>query len=330
MAPVNQSPRQSPTGPLGLDPVVAGTACCVISALGYTGSNICMRNLAQPENVGHAMWAVCNKEVVTVAVMGPWLLWQAFRRKSVVPSYRVLGLLVAVGLAVQLGANTGVQWAFGQVGLAVTVPAIFAVLLTASAVLGLVFLGERVSRRSAAAIGTLLFSLVLLGLAAAAAGKSTAIASSLTAVLGIAAACGAGAIYAVLTITIRHAATGVTPIGTIVFVTTFMGVLTLGPLSARLLGTETLLSTTPQEFAWMYAAGTLNLIAFLAITKGLELTTVVHANVLNASQVTMAAVAGMMLFNEPLTGWLIAGACLTIMGVLMIDRPAERDVDLHA
>jgi len=111
-----------------------------------------------------------------------------------------------------------------------------------------------------------------------------------------------------------------------------MGVLTLGPLSLGMLGTERLLSTSPEEFGWMYAAGTLNLIAFLAITKGLELTTVVHANVLNASQVAMAAVAGMMIFDEPLTAWLIAGVSLTIVGVMMIDRPSNGDrvADQHA
>ena len=81
-----------------------------------------------------------------------------------------------------------------------------------------------------------------------------------------------------------------------------------------------------------WRSGTLNLIAFLGITKGLQLTTVVHANVLNASQVAMAAMAGHFIFSEPLTGWLIGGVLLTIVGVVMIDRPEahDRDADQHA
>ena len=81
----------------------------------------------------------------------------------------------------------------------------------------------------------------------------------------------------------------------------------------------------------MLAAGTLNLIGFLGITKGLELTTVVRANLLNASQVAMAAVAGTLLFGEPFTRWLFAGVCLTIVGVVLIDRPnrGHRDADQH-
>jgi len=139
-------------------------------------------------------------------------------------------------------------------------------------------------------------------------------------------------IYAVLTITIRHNVTAATPMAVVVFITTLMGVITLGPLSLWRLGAERLLDTSPQEAAWMLAAGTLNLIAFLAITKGLQLTTVVHANVLNASQVAMAAFAGLLFFDEPFTLWLALGVGLTIVGVAAIDRPEETDqyADLHA
>ncbi|MHC4177066.1 MAG: EamA family transporter, partial [Planctomycetota bacterium] len=275
---------------------------------------------------------VCNKELVTVVAVGPWLLYRALRRLPTFPSRRVLITLVLVGLAVQLGANTGVQWAFGVVGLAVVVPAIFGVMLTASAVMGRVLLGERVSRRSAGAIALLLGALAFLSLAAWTAGnKVSAESGPLLIALGIAAACMAGAIYAVLTITIRRAATGTTPVSAIVFLTTLMGILSLGPLSIQLLGTEELLGTPPGQLAWMYAAGTLNLIAFLAITKGLQLTTVVHANVLNATQVAMAAIAGVAIFAEPQTFWLLGGVAMTILGVVLIDRPddGDRDADRH-
>jgi drug/metabolite transporter (DMT)-like permease len=229
-------------------------------------------------------------------------------------------------------------------------------MLTASALLGLGFLGERVSRRSILAIGLLLAALVLLGAATCATGPagvagggaerlagaelaggslkldpSHSLSGPMLLALGIAAPCLAGAIYAVLTTTIRHAVTSAVPIGTIVFITTLMGVLSLGPLSAYRLGARQLLATPPEQIAWMAAAGTLNLIAFLAITKGLHLTTVVHANVLNASQVAIAAVAGTLLFAEPLTPWLLAGVALTILGVVLIDPPeqSDRHVDQH-
>jgi len=320
-----------PTSFLGLSPVVAGTACCAVSAVGYTAANACMRQL-NGLGVDH-MWAVCNKELITVVVVGPWLAWKLARGRLRRTPWTSLAVLAAVGLAVQMGANLGLQWAFGVVGLAVAIPAVFSAMLTASGLLGWLLLGERVSGRSIRAIGLLLVSLVFLGLAAHAAGKSIAEGGGpLWFTLGVAAGCMAGTIFAVLTITIRSNATRATPMSVILFTTTFMGVISLGPLSLMRLGAGGLAATTPVEAAWMLAAGTCNLIAFLAITKGLHLTTVVHANVLNASQVAMAALAGLWFFNEPLTVWLGLGVLLTIIGVAAIDRPEETDqyADLHA
>ena len=344
MGGMNRSTPALPSAPSrralpGLSPVVAGTACCAVSALGYTGANICMRQLAALH--ADETWVICNKELVTVVLVGPWLLYRAFCRLPILPPKRLLAILVLVGLTVQLGANLGVQWALGIVGLAVTIPAIFGVMLTASAVLGRVFLLEPVSQRSATAIGLLLASLVLLGLAAgvAAERKDGSAGQSaldepglLLVILAVGAACLAGAVYAVLTTTIRHLVTQATPPSTVVFVTTLMGVLSMAPLSVYRLGTQSLLQTPPKQVAWMIAAGMLNLIAFLAITKGLQLVTVIHANVLNASQVAMAALAGMLLFREPLTAWLIAGVVATIVGIAMFDRPedGDRDADQHA
>jgi drug/metabolite transporter, DME family len=311
--------------------VVAGTACCAVSAVGYTASNACMRQLHEL-NVD-PMWAVCNKEVVTVAVVGPWIIWQILRGRTMRVPLSTLAVLAVVGLAVQMGANLGLQWAFGVVGLAVAIPAVFSALITGSGLLGWALLGERVSARSIRAIGLLLVSLVLLGIAAHFAGKEVADGGGpLWFTLGVGAACAAGTIFAILTITIRSNVTRATPMSAVVFITTLMGVITLGPLSAWRLGADRLLATTPEQAAWMLAAGTLNLIAFLAIAKGLQLTTVVHANVLNASQVAMAAVAGLLFFSEPLTVWLALGTLLTIIGVATIDRPEEADLhaDLHA
>ena len=68
-------------------------------------------------------WAICNKESITVLAVGPWLLWQAWRRKSGFPRGRPLAILIAVGLATELIGNVGVQWGYQIVGLAVMVPA---------------------------------------------------------------------------------------------------------------------------------------------------------------------------------------------------------------
>ena len=281
----------------------------------YTAANICMRQLAVLE--ADEMLVVGVKELVTVAVVGPYLLSRAVRGERILPPRRILLILVAAAVAVQLGGNLPVQWAFGVVGLAITMPAMFGTMLTAAAAFSFVFLGERVSKRSIVAIVLLIGSVVLLNMGADEAYRSS---SRRLVLLGVAAGCFAGVMFAALSTTIRFTAKARVPISTIVFVTTLTGVLTLGSLSIWRLGSSGLMDTRPDQWTWMLAAGACNLVAFLAITKGLQLTTVVHANVLNASQVAMGAIAGVRLFNESWNVWLLAGVLLTMVGVILVGQ----------
>ncbi len=326
------SARLSP--PRRPSPVALGTAFCIGSAVGYTASNICMRQLSQLlPGYDWAMWSICNRELVSVVVAGPWLLWAALRWGLPRVPLRGLGMLILVGLAVQVGANLSLQWSFGVVGLAVAIPAMFALMIIASAVLGRLLLGEPVTRRTLLSIALLLGALGLLGIATYTARGSgnLAIHSLGRLALGIGAPCLTGTIFALLTITIRHTVTREMPLSVIVFVTTAMGVVSLGPLSVWRLGLPALQATTPGAWAWMLSAGVFNLLAFLAIIKGLQLTTAVHANMLNATQVAMGAVAGLVGFGEPVTVWLVFGLVLTVAGVVLIDRPDDQILaDQHA
>ncbi len=311
--------RSSPTW-AGVDPLVLGTTFCIISALGYTGTNICLRVLADHAN---QVLVICVKELVTVAVVGPWLAYLTWRGMHVWPRARALVPLVLVGLATQLVANLGVIWALGVVGLAVTIPAALGVSLAGSAILGRIFLGERVSPRSALAVALLIAAIVLLKMGADR-GTLAAAAGPFKAALAVGVACLAGATYAILSVTIRHCVTRDVSSKAVVFIVTGMGVLTLGPLSLWQLGVQGVLDTPRNDLAIMLLSGALNLIAFLAITKGLQLTTIVRVNVLNASQVAMAAVAGPLFFPEEPSLQLVVGICLTIAGTLLIDRADGR------
>ena len=306
------------TGRFGLKPAALGTLCCIVSAFCYTAANICLRQLAALE--ADDMLAVGTKELVAVLVVGPYVLSRAVRGEKVLPPRRTLLILVAAALAVQLGGNLPVQWAFGVVGLAVTMPAVFGAMLTAAAVFGYVFLGERPSLRSIAAIALLIGSVAFLNMGADEAYRSI---SRPLVLMGVAAACCGGVMFAVLSTTVRFTATARIPISTIVLTTTLVGVLSLGSLSIWRLGPEGLMDTRPDQWSWMLAAGACNLAAFLAITKGLQLTTVVHANVLNASQVAMGVLAGVTLFSESWNPWLLAGVLLTIIGVILVGQSSD-------
>jgi drug/metabolite transporter (DMT)-like permease len=57
---------------------------------------------------------------------------------------------------------------------------------------------------------------------------------------------------------------------------------------------------------------------------------------LNASQVALSALAGIVLFREAASPWLVVGIAMTIVGILLVGRPgtirgmvAEEAVDQH-
>jgi drug/metabolite transporter, DME family len=305
---------------------ISGTVWCLVSALAYTAVNICMRQLASLGS--DPIWAVFNRELVTTTAVGLWLLYRAVCGRPTLPSGRTLGRILLVGLLIQVVGNVGAQWALGVVGLVVTIPAVFGVGICGGAVLGRVWLGERVSPRSMAAISLLLAALALLGMGAEAAGRSIAAKDAvspgpLMLAMGVLAGGLAGGVYAILNITIRHSVTRTTLPTAVAFLVTLTGVVSLGPLSVWRLGTQALLSTPWDEFGLMMAAGLFNLIGFMALINGLQRTTVVHANAMSASQVAMAAVAGMAMFHEPPNPWLLLGICLTIAGIMGVDRPVE-------
>jgi len=275
-----------------------------------------------------AALAVFSREFVTTVFMGLWLLSQVIQGRPTLPGGRTLGELLLVGFVVQLVANTCLQWAMGVVGLAISIPAFYGTVITTGAVLGRLWLGEHVTPRSLGAIILLMTALVMLGIGAESAGDTIASQDALSRttwmiLLAVLGAGLAGIISGLLTITIRHSVMqGALPTA-IAFLIPMTGAVSLGPLSLYRLDWTALCNTSGEQLLFMGGAGVFNLLGFLAIIHGLQRTTVLYANAVNASQVALAAVAGMMLFREPPNAWLLIGVCLTIAGILGFDRPVE-------
>ena len=113
----------------------SGTVCCLLSAVGYTGANICLRQLADIET--DPAWGICLKETTAVVVFGPWFLWKFGRGGRLFCTRRTLFTLIGAALTVQLVGNLGIQWAFGIValvsivGLVISLPTVFGTTLIA-------------------------------------------------------------------------------------------------------------------------------------------------------------------------------------------------------
>jgi len=307
-----------------IEPAVLGTVCCLFSALCYTATNICLRAVIQIDPA----WVICVKETVSVAVVGPWLLWRVIRGERFSFPWKALAVLASAGLAVQLAGNLSIQWAFGVVGLAISMPLVLGVNLAASGLLGMFCFREMLSPRSIFAIVLVILSITLLSLGAA--GKDSwaeslpAASGTLVVLLGIGAACLGGSMFATLGAAIRYAAGARVPVAVNVVIVTGIGVIALGAISLARLGFEGMRSTEPEALLWMIASGVFNLLGFALIIKGLQLTTLVHANVLNASQVALGAAAGILLFHESHNPWLLTGIALTVMGITIFDRPVSK------
>jgi drug/metabolite transporter (DMT)-like permease len=314
-----------PLGPFRLSPAAAGAAFCLVAILGYGTANVCMRKLSES---CLSSWAIFNKELVTVVVVGPWLAWRIWRRKASLPAGRPLLTLIAVGLATELIGNVGTQWGYGVVGLAVMVPANTGFVLVATAVLGAVLLGERVSARNAAVLALLIVALIVLGYGISQASvqrQGCALSPGtwqIAAAIAVAGLC--GTVYALLAIALRYSSAAGTGLSATVVIITASGVLTLGPLSLWQAGTDVLAGTSLWQYALMYAAGVCNLVAFLALVRGLQLTTVLHINMLNnAGQVTLATVGGVVVFREACNGWLMLGVGLMIAAIFAFGAPLD-------
>lgn len=306
-------------------PRSAGLLCCISGALSYTAANFCQRSVV---GVCHPLWVTWVRAAVPAVVLAFWLLREHRRGQRVWPAPRLAAMLLANSLLTQWGGNLMFQQALEMIGMSVTVPIVFGFPLVASAALGWLLLGERVSPRAAAAIVAVILSLVSLSAGAcSSSGGSVSWADRgwLVAATGIGVALAAGGSFAVSTVVMRRAlAAGMAPC-TVVFLVTATGLVTLGSWGFWRLGGGDLLAAGPGNLALMFFGGVCNLIGFVAFTTGLSLTNVVSANTLNASQVAASAVLGVLLFAEPAHPLLVFGAALNIAGMLCIGSPRAAD-----
>jgi drug/metabolite transporter, DME family len=254
--------------------------------------------------------------------MLPWMLVHYRNGQRLMPPKRVLGAIAAAGLCGQLIGNVSFQWALGQIGMALTVPLTLGGMIVCASVLGRVFLGEPVSPRMALAVGILLVAMAVLSLGADDARRSLAPVASnpWSLALGVLAACGSGLAYSVLNVVIRWSVSRHASLPVTLFTVSIMGLVSLGTVSYLRIGLAGMASTQMSDWWIMLAAGICNAVAFVALTKSLQLTSVVYVNALNATQATMAAVAGVLIFREAVSEALVAGVALTIVGLVLMRK----------
>jgi drug/metabolite transporter (DMT)-like permease len=297
-----------------------GTFCGLFSAVIYTAANGFLRAVSECDPI----WVSAMKAVPTAAIMAPWLII-SLRRGEGLPAPGIWLGIAASSLVGQLGGNISFQFALGQVGLAITVPLSLGGMIVGSTLLSRLFLHEKISLTAATAVGVLLLSIAVLSLGAEESrGPSLSQPSNPTSpwllALGVAAATISGLAYSVLNVVIRHSIQRGATLPVTLMTVSVLGLISLSLLSVGRIGVEGMLQTSPRNLAMMLLAGVCNAGAFVGLTRCLQLTSVVYANALNAAQAALAALAGVLIFQEPASATLAAGVGLTVLGLVILTR----------
>ena len=311
----------------------SGLLLGLFAAVGYSCANLALRSVSAPNDPAWAMWVSCNKAVPVFFVA--WILigiGVKRGRPDALPPRTLLLPMIVAALVMQFGGNVMFQWALGLGGLVLCVPMLFATLIITGAIAGQVFLNDRLTPRTSAALLLLIVAVVVLSIGASAATGRVMQDTSFTAV---ASACVisaiAGIAYGANGVFIRHlTAVRQLPIATSLVMYSTVGVATLGLGSLLFLGADRMLATTQQQWTSFYIAGGCNAVAFFALGAAFRRATVNQVNLVNASQNAMCALGGILFFAEPVTIWLEIGCGLTIIGILMIDNKRQQPTDSTA
>lgn len=352
--PATQSLRESgdppPQSPSGMShDEKRGMLLGLTSAVGYSATNLALRELSDSsQDFGWDIWVSAMKAVPTLVASAILLILRRPGQGPLYPSVKVVGVLFIAALVMQFGGNLCFQIALGHIGLAISVPFVFALIIFSGAFFGKIFIGDTVSSRTLISIGIMTVAVVMLSYAASeqttppatqerpstnqtvvSTGEAPEPSSSAQlqdsssekwVQFGIFMAIVSGLSYGLNGIVIRSLSRNrlSVPSMTIVYSTT--GFVLLSLLGISQLGFERIASVTLYEWSMMLVAGILNAIAFFSITNALKRLDISRVNVINASQNAMCAIGAFLVFAEPMSGLTVSGIVLSIIGLVILDR----------
>lgn len=302
-----------------------GILLSIVSAVAYSAANLALRGLSgRHGDLAWAIWVSAMKALPTAVVAMCLLARRKAQGGRLFPSTRILPVLFLAALVMQFGGNLGFQVALGHIGLAITVPLVFAFIICAGAVLGRAFLGDRVSARTFLSMLIMTVAIVLLSWAATLNDPADSVGAATWTVgstwLGILIAVVSGLSYGINGVVIRSIGRKTLPIESMLIVYSMTGIVLMGVLGGTLLGTARLLEISSDEWQMMLMAGSFNALAFFSISHALKLTNVTQVNLINASQNAMCAIGAVLLFAEPLSLPMVSGIVLSIVGLFALER----------
>ena len=282
----------------------------MLSAVLYTMANVALRRCVSVD----PFLVSAVKAAPTVILLGPLLIWMACTDRPMATSYRMLPRFAFAALLGQVIGNAGFQVALGIIGLAASVPITLGTMIVGGGVLGRIMLREPVGPRTILAMLILISAVVVLALR-----HETPIVSDQPVWWGALCAAASGLAYAYLGVVMRMSLTGGLSPAVTMFTAGVVGTIALWLITlTRAGGLEACHGVTQDQWVVMGAAGVCNFTAFSALSLALKGLPVVVVNLINASQVAMAATAGVLMFAEPISGSLVVGIGMTLAGLAVL------------
>lgn len=295
--------------------------CGLLAAVGYTATNICLRSVTHVD----ASYVAFVRSVPTLVFVLPLVLLRVARGQSLIaPRWHVIGLLVA-GIFTQMFGNVLFQWSLGVIGLALSVPLIFGSMIIGSALIGSWVLHEPINRATMGAIALLLIAVTVLAIGARNGVEPLQVEESLRitggpwgwTTLAVIGNVVSGFAYAALATVMRRGMKAGMSTEMTLLLLSVVGIVSLGTWSFWWVGPSYMLNVGQGVYATMLAAGALNALSFYCLATALQHLKVVYVYIINASQVAMASFAGVLIFAEPITAYLLTGISFTAVGLLL-------------
>ncbi|MEL7266549.1 MAG: EamA family transporter, partial [Planctomycetota bacterium] len=242
-----------------------------------------------------------------------------------------------------------VQFAFANIGLSLTVPILLGTLIVGSGIFGWLILGEGIRRRMIYSMVVLMVAMVVLSIGERPPNITPmSILGLPPEVSGVLAALLAGAAYAFFGASLKRTFRDGMSVPATMFCSGSIGFVMMvaamaagqawaGGESVGMLAnatdadaTITLNFQSPDprlgvsQWASMILAGIFNFVAFCLLSICVKSVSVMTVNLINASQAALAAVAGVMIYAEPVTAHVIIGIGLTFVGLAILGERKEK------
>ena len=262
----------------------------------------------------------------TFAIMIPWLLIRYCNGHRKMPSLKAIGILSLVAVVTHLFGNVCFQWSLNKIGIGIAVPLCLGMAIISGAVIDGTFMDAKPSGRTIVSMCFLIVAVIVLSLGGETAFET--LKDDIAAVdvsrsllgLGIISVVVAGIIYGAFGAVIKTAGRRGISQPMIMLIISAAGILFLYALSYQ----RDVFDAPENLGAWnigrMLLAGLCNAIAFVALVAALQLLPVTNVNLFNASQAAFVAIAGVLIFAEPASPWMIAGILLTVAGLMIMKR----------